>query len=150
MYPHITEDIVFFLYQYQLFLIAGIVIAVILAKYKLCWLAYLAGIVAQVIPMWEDYQYLAFNRYTHAMGGVIVASVIVAIAGIIIVKIRRKKVNTPAGVVFFCPVCAGTCEGTPGEKQGCPVCHKPTVETNVLYKDWTQKSDAEKAELKSS
>lgn len=137
MYPNITNDIVFLLYRYQIFLIVGIVVAMILANYKACWAAYAAGVVFQALPMWEDYQYLAFNNYTSAMSGVIITSVIVAVVGAIIVRSRQKAMTRKRNsVMFYCPRCKTAQPGLAGALQGCPTCHKPAKQTIVLARDW--------------
>ena len=151
MYPNITNDIVFLLYRYQIILIAGIIVACILARYKTCWLAYFAGVACQAIPMWEDYQYLAFNNYTSAMSGVIITSVVVAIVGAIIVRNRQKAKNRERNsVMFYCPRCRIVNPGMPGELQGCPTCHKPTNQTVVLTRDWAVMTPDQQEYMKNS
>lgn len=151
MYPNITNDIVFLLYRFQIILIVGIIVAFILAKYKTCWLAYFAGVACQAIPMWEDYQYLAFNNYTSAMSGVIITSVVVAIVGAIIVRNRQKaKERERKSVLFFCCNCKSVRPGNPGDIQGCPNCHKRTKETIVLARDWEVMTPDQQAYLMST
>lgn len=149
-----SSDLVLFLYKYHLILIAGIAGAIILAKFKFSWLAYLAGLVGEFIPMWNDYRLLSLAGYGYAMSGVMGGFVLIAIMGAIVVAICRKKQKNKqqAGeyVVYFCPICKGTHAGNPGEAQGCPVCHKPTRETSVLNQQWEAMSEAEKAQLKQS
>ena len=49
---------------------------------------------------------------------------------------RAAKKKAKNNVMYFCPICQGVHEGAPGEAQGCPVCHRPTRQTEVLRTDW--------------
>lgn len=55
--------------------------------------------------------------------------------GIFFLNLASKQ-KAKKNVMFFCPICQGVHEGPPGEAQGCPTCHRPTVQTEVLRKDW--------------
>lgn len=154
MFITFSSDLVQFLYRYHLILIAGIVVALILSRYKFSWVAYLAGLIGEFLPMWNDYKLLSRAFYGYAMSGILGGFFIVAVIGAIVVAVCRKrqknKQQAAKNVVFFCPICKGTHEGTPGEAQGCPVCHKPTVETPVLYQEWEAMSEADRTQLKQS
>lgn len=149
-----TNDLVMTLYTHHLILIAGIVVAVILAKTKFAWLALLAGAVCEFVPIWNDYTLLSRAGYGYAMSGVIGEFVIVALVGVIVVAIvrsRQKNKQLAAKyVIFYCPTCKGTREGSPGDIQGCPVCHKRTMETPVLNKDWIAMTPQQQAAWKQS
>ena len=73
--------------------------------------------------------------------------------GIILLVIRKKrqaKKDALKSVIFRCPICGGVNGGTPGQAQGCPVCHKPAIETSVLLIDWEKMSAEEQAFYKES
>lgn len=154
MFISFTSDFVRLLYTNHLILIAGIVAAIILAKYKFAWLAYLVGLVGEFIPMWNDYTLLSRAFYGYAMSGVLGGFFVIAVVGAIIVAIcrskQKRKQQAAKNVVFFCPICKDIREGIPGEIQGCPNCHKRTMETAVLYQEWEAMSEADKTQLMQS
>lgn len=63
---------------------------------------------------------------------------------------RQAKKAALKNVIFYCPNCGGVNGGAPGQAQGCPVCHKPVIETPVSQIDWDQMSAEEQASCKES
>jgi len=151
-----TGELVSTLYTNQVFVLVGIVLALILYRKKICKLPLWAGFIGQLIPGIQDY--LAFGRSTMAytMQPVIISillkSLVCFIVGAIVLKIVRsrylKKEQAKKNVVFFCPICGNTHEGIPGEIQGCPNCHKRVDEKETLWMDWKQMSEEEQNALK--
>ena len=52
-------------------------------------------------------------------------------------KLRKKN------PVFFCENCKGIYEGPSGASIGCPICHKPTVEKDILWIEWKKMAEEE-------
>ena len=71
------------------------------------------------------------------------------ILGFILLGRHKKRVAKRTNVMFYCPRCkAEPHVGTPNLPQGCPICHKPAKQSDVLHMNWMKMSDAEKEAVK--